>query len=196
MASGKTIQTTHRWLLIDATDQIVGRMATQLAPILMGKNKPTYSPHMDHGDNVVVINCQGMQFTGNKYDDKRYVWHTGYPGSQRSRSPKYFAEAKGDPEEILYRAVKGMLPKNNLRNDRMFRLTMSKDKQLPAKVLANFPQEVIDAIGLTQEPKFPKRTPAPFKPIKDLYTKDFAEQIEQVRRDHEAFVKANAPKEE
>ncbi|KAH9251800.1 ribosomal protein L13 [Batrachochytrium salamandrivorans] len=196
MSSGKTLQTVHRWVVVDANEQIVGRMATQLAPILMGKNKPTYSPHMDHGDNVVVINCQGMQFTGDKYDDKRYVWHTGYHGSQRSRSPKYFAEAKGNPEEILYRAVRGMIPKNNLREDRMFRLVLSKDKQLPAKVLANFPPEVIAALGLVQAPKFPKRSSAPLQPIKDLYTKEFADKIYQVRRDHEAYVNAQKPSQE
>ena len=163
MSSGKVIQTVHKWILIDATNEVVGRLATRLAPILVGKHKPTFSPHLDHGDNVVVYNCQGLKFTGNKYTDKKYHWHTGYPGSLRSLSPQYFAERKGRPEEILLRAVNGMLPKNKLRKDRLSRLYLSKDKCIDH--IDKFPSETIKMLGLTPRPKFSVPEPAPLSKI-------------------------------
>lgn len=164
MSCGKSLATTHRWLLVDANNHIVGRLASRVAQILMGKHKPTYSPHLDHGDNVVVYNCQGLKLTGNKYEAKRYHWHTGYPGSLRTRSPKYFAEAKGRPEEVLLRAVNGMLPKNRLKQDRLNRLYLSKDQCIPH--LDKFPKHVVEQLELQTTPKFPAKVAAPMIPVK------------------------------
>lgn len=100
------------WYVIDAADVILGRLASQVAKILRGKNKPSYSPHVDCGDNVIVINADKVRLTGAKMDDKVYVRHTGYPGGQRFRSPKDYLAIK--PTFIVEKAVKGMLPKTRL----------------------------------------------------------------------------------
>lgn len=141
---------------------VVGRLATRLAALLMGKHKPTFSPHLDHGDNVVVINCKDLKFTGSKYTDKKYMWHTGFPGSQRQLPPRYFAEVKGRPEEILERAVRGMLPKNRLRDVRMERLYASKDTRI--QKLDKFPEELVKMFDLKPVPKFPAVEPTPMTP--------------------------------
>ncbi|MBU2651619.1 MAG: 50S ribosomal protein L13 [Bacteroidetes bacterium] len=100
------------WLLIDATGQTVGRLATQIAVLLRGKHKAYFTPHVDCGDNVVVINAEKVVFTGQKLTDKEYVRYTGYPGGQRFRTPQEVLAKK--PEFILENAVRGMLPKNKL----------------------------------------------------------------------------------
>ena len=100
------------WILVDADSQIVGRLASKIAVILRGKHKPSYTPHIECGDHVVVINADKVQFTGNKFEDKRYFSHSGYPGGQSRRSPKAIAGKK--VEWILENAVRGMLPKNRL----------------------------------------------------------------------------------
>lgn len=100
------------WYVIDATDVVLGRLASQVAKILRGKNKPSYTPFVDCGDNVIVINADKVRLTGAKMDDKVYVRHTGYPGGQRFRTPKDYLAIK--PTFIVEKAVKGMLPKNRL----------------------------------------------------------------------------------
>lgn len=100
------------WLLLDASHATVGRLASRMAHILRGKHKPTYTPHMDGGDYLIVINAEKIRFTGKKWQDKKYVRHTGYPGGQRVATPRE-VHAKF-PERILEHAVKGMLPKNRL----------------------------------------------------------------------------------
>jgi large subunit ribosomal protein L13 len=92
---------------------VVGRFASQIAQILMGKDKPTYSPEKDDGDVVVVVNAKGLEFTGRKWDNKVYRWHTGYPGGLKERTAK--EQHERDPTEVLRKAVMGMLPKNNQR---------------------------------------------------------------------------------
>lgn len=106
----KKNQISRNWLLVDAKDQTVGRLASNLAMFLMGKHKPEYSPHLDTGDYVVVLNADKVKFTGNKWNDKMYHRHTGYVGGIRTRSAKELLEKK--PADILKIAVKGMLPKN------------------------------------------------------------------------------------
>jgi len=103
------------WLLIDAEGQTLGRLATQVAVLLRGKHKTNYTPHVDCGDNVVVINAEKIVFTGNKLTDKQYIRYSGYPGGQRSRTPEEALRKK--PEFIVEHAVKGMLPKNRLGAD-------------------------------------------------------------------------------
>ena len=100
------------WYLIDATDAVLGRLASQVAKILRGKNKPSYTPHVDCGDNVIIINAEKVVLTGNKLTDKLYTRHTGYPGGQRHTSPA--AVLKVHPERVIEHAVRGMLPKNRL----------------------------------------------------------------------------------
>ncbi|PID95582.1 MAG: 50S ribosomal protein L13 [Bacteroidetes bacterium] len=101
-----------KWLLVDATDEVVGRLATKVAFLLRGKHKPEFTPHVDCGDNIVIINAEKVRFTGNKLTDKEYVRHTGYPGGQRKQTPKEVLAKH--PERIIEHAVRGMLPKNRL----------------------------------------------------------------------------------
>ncbi len=110
--SAKPDDITHEWFIIDATDEILGRLAAKIAPILRGKHKAIYTPHMDTGDYVVVTNIKGIIVTGNKTLDKIYHRHTGYPGGVRSTN---FTQMLAKyPEKILINAVKGMLPKGPL----------------------------------------------------------------------------------
>ena len=101
-----------QWVLVDAEGQILGRLASKVATILRGKNKPSFTPHVDCGDNVVVINASKVALTGSKATDKKYLRHTGYPGGQRETTTKELFESH--PERIIENAVKGMLPKNKL----------------------------------------------------------------------------------
>lgn len=105
-------QIHQEWYLFDATDQVLGRLATRIATLLRGKNKPYFSPHLDTGDYVVVINAEKIRLTGNKELQKIYKRYSGYPGGQREIPYQKMLEQK--PEEIIIHAVKGMLPKNSL----------------------------------------------------------------------------------
>mgnify|MGYP003478443360 FL=1 len=100
------------WLIVDAQDQVLGRLASRVAFLLRGKHKACYTPHVDCGDNVIVINAEKVKFTGHKYDLKEYVRHSGYPGSQRTRTVK--EDMGKDPSFVIMHAVKGMLPKTRL----------------------------------------------------------------------------------
>ena len=103
---------TKGWVVIDATDQVLGRLSSRVALILRGKHKANYTPHVDCGDNVIILNATKVRLTGKKLTDKVYVRHTGYPGEQRFRSPKEPFEIK--PLAVVEHAIKGMLPKNRL----------------------------------------------------------------------------------
>jgi large subunit ribosomal protein L13 len=102
----------RNWYVVDGTNQTVGRMCARIAAILRGKNKACYTPHVDTGDNVIIINAEKIKLTGNKVSDKEYVRHTGYPGGQRFATPKLLFSKK--PTEVVRMAVSGMLPKNKL----------------------------------------------------------------------------------
>ncbi|AXG69420.1 50S ribosomal protein L13 [Kordia sp. SMS9] len=101
-----------QWVLVDAEGQTLGRMASKVAKILRGKYKPSFTPHADCGDNVIIINAEKINLTGNKWTDKSYIRHTGYPGGQRSLTATELFEK--DPAKIVEKSVKGMLPKNKL----------------------------------------------------------------------------------
>lgn len=116
----KPADADKKWHLIDATDKVVGRLATEIANVLRGKNSPKYTPHTDSGDFVVVINAEKVKFTGNKWNDKVYYRHTGYAGGLKERTAKEQLERK--PEAILMNAVKGMLPKNSLGRKQLTKL--------------------------------------------------------------------------
>lgn len=106
------VSAPKEWVLIDATDLVVGRLASQVAKILRGKHKPSFTPNSDCGDNVIIINAEKVRFTGKKLTDKVYVRHTGYPGGQRFATPVDMLKRK--PLFVVEKAVKGMLPKNRL----------------------------------------------------------------------------------
>ncbi len=100
------------WLLVDADGQTLGRLASKVAMLLRGKYKPEFTPHVDCGDNVVIINAEKIKLSGNKWNDKTYIRHTGYPGGQRSKTARQVFDQ--NPSILIEKAVKGMLPKNKL----------------------------------------------------------------------------------
>ena len=101
-----------KWVVIDASDQVLGRLATKVASIIRGKTKPTFTPHVDCGDNVIIINASKIKLTGAKWDQKIYYHHTGYPGGIKSATAKELREKR--PSSLLKKAIQGMLPKNRL----------------------------------------------------------------------------------
>lgn len=110
--SANSATVTKEWVVVDAEGQVLGRLASKVAKILRGKNKPSYTPHVDCGDNVIVINAEKVILTGKKLTDKEYVRHSGYPGGQTFQSAEDIL--KKYPERLVEKAVKGMLPKNRL----------------------------------------------------------------------------------
>ena len=117
------------WLLVDASDKTLGRLSTNIAKILMGKNKPEYTPHNDVGDYVVVINAEKIKVTGNKNEQKMYYRHTGYPGGIKSQNFNDLIASY--PDRIITSAVKGMLPKNKLSTSVIKKLKVYKGESHP-----------------------------------------------------------------
>jgi large subunit ribosomal protein L13 len=113
------------WFVVDATNQVLGRLATRVARILIGKDKPSFTPYLDSGDHVVVINANKIRMTGNKVEQKIYYSHSGYPGGLKEVPAKRIRETK--PEWIIREAVLGMLPKNKLRARRAKKLRIYRD---------------------------------------------------------------------
>lgn len=109
-ANKETVQ--KEWVVVDAQGEVLGRLASQIAALIRGKHKTNFTPHVDCGDNVIVINAEKIRFTGKKMTDKIYVRHTGYPGGQRFTTPREMLDKH--PERVIEHAVKGMLPKNRL----------------------------------------------------------------------------------
>lgn len=107
------VDKNRKWYLVDAKDKTLGRIATKIAVILRGKNKPIFSPHIDCGDHVIVINADQIRLSGQKWEQKKYYTHSGYPGALKTRTAKEIKEKK--PEYMLEEAVKGMIPRNRLR---------------------------------------------------------------------------------
>jgi large subunit ribosomal protein L13 len=119
------------WYLVDATGKTLGRLASEIAKLLMGKHKPTYTPHVDGGDFVVVVNAEKIHVTGKKLDKKIYYKHTLYPGGLKETPLRKMLQEK--PEEVIRLAVRGMLPKNKLRDRRMKRLKVYAGPEHPHK---------------------------------------------------------------
>ena len=130
----------RNWLLVDATGQTLGRLSTQIADALRGKRKPTYTPHIDTGDFVVVINAEKISVTGKKLDDKRYYRHSGYPGGLKTRTLEEMLERK--PEDVIRLAVKGMLPKNRLARKQMTKLKIYAGPEHPHQAQQPQPFEI------------------------------------------------------
>lgn len=103
------------WLLIDAEGEVLGRLASKTAKLIRGKHKPDYTPHIDCGDNVIIINAEKIKLTGNKWDDKEYIRHSGYPGGQKTVGIKELHSKH--PKRIVENAIRGMLPKNRLGSE-------------------------------------------------------------------------------
>ena len=105
---------TKEWVVVDATDQVLGRLGTKVAKLLRGKYKPNFTPHVDCGDNVIIINADKVKLTGNKWNDRVYLHYTGYPGGQRETTPAQLMARPNGAERLVKKVVKGMLPKNKL----------------------------------------------------------------------------------
>ena len=112
----------RKWFVVDAAGKTVGKLAVEIANILRGKNKGTFTPHLDQGDYVIVINSEKVELTGKKMADKKYYKHTGYIGHLRETTAQELMEK--DPTEVLKRAITGMIPRNKLRKDIMLRLKL------------------------------------------------------------------------
>lgn len=125
----KKEEVTRGWYLVDAENQVLGRIATQIANVLRGKNKPTYTPSVDTGDFVIVVNAGKIALTGKKLSDKVYYSHSGYPGGIKSITAGKLIEKK--PEELIKQAVKGMLPKNKLARHMLSKLKIYAGSEHP-----------------------------------------------------------------
>lgn len=129
------------WYVVDATDRIVGRLASRIAHVLRGKHKPTYTPHMDTGDHVIVLNAEKARFTGKKEKQKEYFDYSGYPGGDRTQTPEEVREDQ--PEYIIEQAVKGMLPSGPLGRDMFKKLRIYVGPDHPHEAQQPDPLETI-----------------------------------------------------
>ena len=108
------VTATKEWVVVDATDQVLGRLCSKVAKLLRGKYKPNFTPHVDCGDNVIIVNAEKIVLTGSKLTDREYLSYSGYPGGQNKASPATILAKKNGAEKLLRKVVKGMLPKNKL----------------------------------------------------------------------------------
>jgi large subunit ribosomal protein L13 len=138
--SAKPGEIERDWLVVDAEGKTLGRLATVIADRLRGKNKPTFTPHVDTGDFVVVVNAEKIAVTGKKLDEKMYYRHSGYPGGLRSRSLRDQLERQ--PTEVLRKAVKGMLPRNKLGRAQLTKLKIYAGPDHPHEAQSPTPLEV------------------------------------------------------
>jgi large subunit ribosomal protein L13 len=130
----------RNWLVVDAAGQTLGRLATQIADALRGKRKPEYTPHCDTGDFVIVVNAEKISVTGNKRQEKRYYRHSGYPGGLRSRTLEEMLQRR--PEEVIRKAVKGMLPRNRLGRQQLTKLKVYAGPDHPHAAQKPEPMEI------------------------------------------------------
>ena len=137
--NAKPGEVERRWYLVDAEGKTLGRLATQIADTLRGKGKPQYTPHVDTGDFVVVVNAEKIAVTGQKLDQKRYYRHSGYPGGIRSRTLREQLDRR--PTEVLRVAVKGMLPKNRLARQQLTKLKIYAGPEHPHEAQSPKPLE-------------------------------------------------------
>jgi large subunit ribosomal protein L13 len=138
--NAKPGEVERRWYVVDADGQTLGRLATRIADTLRGKDKAQYTPHVDTGDFVVVVNAEKVVVTGNKLDQKRYYRHSGYPGGLRSRTLREQLERR--PTEVIRKAVKGMLPRNRLARQQINKLKIYAGPEHPHEAQAPQPLEV------------------------------------------------------
>jgi large subunit ribosomal protein L13 len=132
-------QVEAKWWLVDASEKTVGRLASDIATVLMGKHRPTYTPHVDTGDYVVVINVDKIHYSGKKWDQKQYTWTTGYPGLKTETARTRFER---EPETILIDAVRRMLPKNKLARNMLNKLKVYTGAEHPHQAQDPQPKEM------------------------------------------------------
>jgi len=153
----------RQWYVIDANDQVVGRLAAQIAPILMGKHRPTYTPHIDTGDYVIVINVDKVVFTGNKWQQKSYQRFSGYPGGQKDEAAWRLFERR--PERILQLAVQRMMPKNKIGRHMLSKLKLHVGSNHPPQAQGPLPLEPVNgrpkASGAIYSPGPKVKSPRP-----------------------------------
>ena len=137
--SAKPGEIAREWYLVDAEGKTLGRLATQIAEVLRGKGKPQYTPHVDTGDFVVVVNAEKVAVTGTKLDDKLYYRHSGYPGGLKARPLREQLERQ--PAEVLRKAVRGMLPRNRLGRKQLLKLKIYAGPEHPHEAQAPKPLE-------------------------------------------------------
>ncbi|MEQ8334330.1 50S ribosomal protein L13 [Nisaea sp.] len=147
--SAKPSEIEKKWWIVDAEGMILGRLASVLANYLRGKHKPTFTPHMDCGDNIVVINAEKVKLTGNKRTDKTFYWHTGYPGGIKSRTMDKILDGK-HPERVLEKAVQRMISRGPLARDQMRNLRIYSGTEHPHE--AQQP-EVLDVAAMNPKNK-------------------------------------------
>ena len=145
--SAQPAEVEKKWVLIDAEGVVLGRLATQVANILRGKHKPSYTPHVDCGDNVVIINAEKVQLTGRKLDDKLFYWHTGHPGGIKQRSMRQILEGE-HPERVIEKAIERMVPRGPLGRRQM--------KNLKIYAGASHPHEAQQPVALDLAARNPK----------------------------------------
>lgn len=135
-----SVDRDRKWLIVDASGQTLGRLCTQIADALRGKRKPTYTPHVDTGDFVIVINAEKISVTGKKLEDKRYYRHSGYPGGLKSRSLAEMLARR--PEEVIRTAVRGMLPHSRLARKQLTKLKIYAGSEHPHAAQQPQPMEI------------------------------------------------------
>lgn len=139
-AEAEALKTGAQWFVLDASNQVLGRLATKAARILIGKDKASFTPYLDSGDHLVIINADKIRMTGNKVDQKIYYSHSGYPGGLKEVPAKRLRETK--PEWIVREAILGMLPKNKLRARRAKKLRVYRDATGLARHVGQKPQPI------------------------------------------------------
>jgi len=157
----KAGELAKQWYVIDATDMVVGRLAAQIAPILMGKHRPTYTPHIDTGDFVIVTNVEKVVFTGNKWQQKSYQRYSGHPGGQKEETAWKLLQRR--PERILQLAVQRMMPKNKIGRHMLSKMKLCVGAQHPHQAQAPIPLEALSGrptpAGAILAPKPKPKTP-------------------------------------
>lgn len=139
--SAKPADVERKWFVVDAEGVVLGRLASIIATRLRGKHKPTFTPHIDCGDNIIVVNAEKVKLTGNKRADKTYYWHTGYPGGIKSRSADKILDGK-HPERVLQKAVERMLPRGPLARQQMKNLKVYAGPEHPHAAQSPVPLDV------------------------------------------------------
>jgi len=147
--SMKPADVQKKWVVVDADGVVLGRMAAEIAKVLRGKHRPDFTPHVDCGDNVIVINAEKVQLTGNKREDKTYYWHTGYPGGIKSRTAGQILDGKA-PQDVVIKAVQRMLPKNRLARKQISNLRVYAGAEHPHEAQS---PEVLDVASMNVKNK-------------------------------------------
>jgi len=147
--SQKPADVVKKWVLVDAQDVVLGRLASVVAMRLRGKHKPSFTPHVDDGDNVIIINAGKVKLTGKKYTDKKYYWHTGYPGGIKERTARQIIEGRF-PERVVQKAVERMLPDGPLARVQMKNLRVYAGSDHPHEAQS---PEVLDVASMNSKNK-------------------------------------------